>query len=34
MGIQRVERTANHIRESRENRKKTEQIWKQIDDES
>lgn len=34
MAIQRVERTANHIRESRENRKKTEQIWKQIDDES
>ncbi|GAC96195.1 hypothetical protein PHSY_003775 [Pseudozyma hubeiensis SY62] len=31
---ERVERTANHVRESRESRKKTEQIWKEIDQES
>ena len=32
--MQRVARTANHVKESKENRKKTEQIWKKIDDES
>ncbi|SNX83111.1 related to CMC2 - protein of the mitochondrial intermembrane space involved in respiratory chain complex assembly [Melanopsichium pennsylvanicum] len=31
---ERVERTANHVKESRQNRKKTEEVWKKIDDES
>ncbi|PWZ00499.1 UPF0287-domain-containing protein [Testicularia cyperi] len=31
---ERLDRTAQHIQASRENRKKTEQIWKKIEDES
>ncbi|EPQ32139.1 uncharacterized protein PFL1_00336 [Pseudozyma flocculosa PF-1] len=31
---ERIERTKNHIQQSKEKRKKTEEIWKAIDDES